>query len=111
VKRLARLVALAGALALGWFLLGARPRDVTLVYDVSAVPDATALEVDLRAGPTPIRHARLLVRRGEELRHPVRLKDGTYRLEWRVERPAGVLTGARNLDVQGDQTVVLPLGR
>jgi hypothetical protein len=111
VKRFARLVALAGALALGWFLLGARLRDVTLVYDVSAVPDATALEVDLRAGPTLVRHARLQVHRGEELRHPVKLKEGAYQLDWRLERPAGAVTGGRTLDVQGDETIVLPLGR
>jgi hypothetical protein len=111
VKRLARLLALAGALGLGWFLLGARLRDVTLVYDLSAVPDATALEVDLRAGPTLVRHARLSVRPGAELRHPVRLKEGTYRLDWRLERPEGALAGTRALDVEGDQTIVLTLGR
>ena len=111
MKRFARLVALVGALALGWFLLGARPRDVTLVYDVSGVPDATAHEVDLKVGPTLVRHARLLVRRGEEVRHPVRLKEGSYRLDWRLERPGGALTGAQNLEVEGDQTIVLPIGR
>lgn len=111
MKRLARLVALVGALALGWYLLGARPRDVTLVYDVSGAPDATALEVDLRVGPTLVRHARLAVRGGGELRHAVRLKEGTYRLDWRLERPGGALTGDRTLDVEGDQTIVLPLVR
>ncbi len=111
MKRLARLVALAGALALGWFLLGARLRDVTLVYDVSSAPDATAVEVDVRAGPTLVRHARLLVRPGEQLRHPVKLKEGTYRLDWRLERPSGPESGSRPLEVDGDQTIVLSLGR
>jgi hypothetical protein len=81
------------------------------VYDVSSVPDATALEVDLKVGPTLVRHARLLVRRGEDLRHPVRLKEGSYQLDWRLERPGGALTGVRTLEVEGDQTIVLPLGR
>jgi hypothetical protein len=111
VKRFARLVLFAGALALGWYLLGARPRDLTLVYDVSAVPDATALEVDLRAGPTVVRHARIQVHRGEQVRHPVRLREGGYELDWRLERPAGAVTGGRHLEVEGDQTIVLPLGR
>jgi hypothetical protein len=111
VRRLARPLALAAALGLGWYLLGARPRELTLVYDVSAVPDATALEVDLRAGPTVVRHARIQVHRGEQVRHPVRLKEGGYELAWRVERPSGVVAGGRHLEVEGDQTIVLPLGR
>lgn len=110
MSRFARLVALVGALGLGWFLLGARLRDVTLVYDVSAVPDATAVEVDLRAGTALVRHARIRVGPGAQVRHAVRLKDGSYLLAWRLERPAGALTGARNVDVEGDQTIVLPLG-
>lgn len=111
MKRLARLLALAGALGLGWFLLGARLRDVTLVYDLSAVPDATAVEVELRAGPTLVRHARMQVHPGEQVRHPVHLKEGGYELAWRLERPSGAVTGARHLAVEGDQTIVLPLGR
>jgi hypothetical protein len=111
VKRLARLVALAGALALGWFLLGARLRDVTLVYDLSSAPDASAVEIDVRAGPTLVRHARLAVRPGEQLRHPVKLKEGLYRLDWRIERASGAESGSRPLEIDGDQTIVLPLGR
>lgn len=111
MKRAARLVALLGALGVGWLLLGARPREVVLVYDVSAAPDATALEIDLRSGADLVRHARLQVRPGEQLRHPVQLRDGSYDLAWRLERPAGPSKGARTLAVAGDQTIVLPLGR
>lgn len=111
MKRLARLVALVGAIGLGWLLLGARPRDVTLVYDTSAAPDATALEVDVRAGARLLRHAELLVRPGEQLRHAVRLEDGTYRVDWRLERPSGAVTGTRSVQVEGDETIVLPVGR
>lgn len=111
MKKLARLVALVGALGLGWLLLGARPRDVTLVYDTSAVPGATALDVDVRAGSKVLRRARIVVRPGEQIRHPVRLEDGTYELDWRLEGPAGPVSGTRSLDVTGDETVVLTLGR
>ena len=111
MRRAARLVALLGAVAVGWFLLGARPRDVVLVYDASAVPDATAVEVDVRQGGTLIRHARILLHPGEPARHPVRLRDGIYDLAWRVERPSGPVTGERQLDIDADQTIVLPLAR
>lgn len=111
MRRFARLVALAGALALGWYLLGSRPRDVTLVYDLSSAPDVTAVEVDVRAGPTVVRHALIKVHPGEQVRHAVRLREGTYELGWRLQRPAGALSGVRTLEVAGDQTIVLPLGR
>jgi hypothetical protein len=111
VRFAARLVALLGAALVGWLLLGARPRDVVLVYDVSAAPDATALEVDLRSGGALVRHARILLRPGEQARHPVRLRDGSYALAWRIERPGGPLAGERTVEVDGDATVVLPLGR
>ena len=111
MKRSARLVALVGAVLIGWFLLGSRPPEVLLVYDVSARPEATALEVDLRSAGAVVRHARLQVRAGEQVRHPVRLRDGSYALAWRLELPSGPLRGERTLDVDGDQTIVLPLGR
>jgi hypothetical protein len=111
VKRVARLVALVGAIAVGWFFLGARPHDVVLVYDASGVPGATAVEVDLRQRGALVRHARILLHPGEQARHPVRLHGGAYELAWRVERPSGAVTGERRLDVDADQTIVLPLGR
>jgi hypothetical protein len=111
VKRAARLLALLGAVGVGWLLLGARPREVVLVYDVSSAPDATAVEVDLRREGAVVRHARILLHRGEQARHQVQLQDGTYELAWRLERPIGALSGERTLSVGGDQTIVLPLGR
>lgn len=112
MKRWARLIALVGAALVGWFLLGARPRDVVLVYDVSSAPEATALEVDLRsAAGTVLRHARIQLRPGEQARHPVRLRDGSYALDWRLDRPSGALAGERTIAVDGDETIVLPLGR
>lgn len=111
MKRAARLVALLGALGVGWLLLGSRPRDVTLVYDTSAVPGATAVEVAVRAGPKVLRRARIVVPPGGQVRHPVRLEDGSYELDWRLEAPAGVVSGTRAIDVAGDETIVLTLGR
>ena len=112
MKRWARLVALVGAVLVGWFLLGARPHDVVLVYDVSSAPDATAVEVDLRsAAGSLLRHARIRLHAGEQARHPVRLRDGSYELAWRLDRPSGALAGERTIDVAGDETIVLSLGR
>jgi hypothetical protein len=111
VKRIARLVALPGALAVGWLLLGVRPRDVVLVYDLSTTPDATAVEVELRSDGALVRRARMPVRPGEQVRHAVKLRDGGYDLSWRVERPSGASTGARTIEVGGDETIVLALGR
>jgi hypothetical protein len=109
-RHVARLVALLGAVAVGWLLLDARPRDVVLVYDLHAAPDATALEVELRSGGAPVRRARLRVEAGRETRHAVRLRDGTYALAWRLERPAGAVHGERELVVAGEGTIVLSLG-
>mgnify|MGYP001374519593 CR=1 FL=1 len=69
MRRPARLLALVGAALLGWFLLGSRPHDVVLVYDVPPAGGATALEVDLRSGGALVRHARLVVHPGEQARH------------------------------------------
>jgi len=110
VRSAARLVALLGAVGLGWFLLRAGAHDVVLVYDLARVPDATALEVDLRTDAGVVRHARITLRHGEPVRHPVRLPDGAYVLRWRLERPGGPLAGERRLEIQEDQQIVLALG-
>lgn len=115
-RALARLVGIAGALAIGWFLLGARPRDVVLVYDVSAVPGAAALEVEIRRGGELVRDAHLRLDPGAQARHAVRLSDGTYQLAWwlapeviHLHGPGGIAHGEREIVVAGDGTIVLPL--
>jgi hypothetical protein len=110
LRPVARIVALLGAVGVGWFLLEARPRDLVLVYDLSRDPAATALEVEIRARGELVRRARLAIAPGEQVRHPVRLRDGTYALAWRVERPTGPRAGERELVVDGEGTIVLPLG-
>jgi hypothetical protein len=110
VKAAARWIVLLGIVGLGWYLFQAGQRSVVLVYDVAAVPDATALEVDLRSDAHVLRHARIVVHRGEQIRHAMRLRDGSYVVAWRLERPGVALTGERALEVQEDGTIVLPLG-
>ena len=109
-KPLARLVALLGAIAVGWFVFSRAPRDVVLVYDV-AVPGASALEVDLRRGDALVRHAEFRLHGGGEVRHAVRLPEGEYALAWRVAAPGGARTGERAVEVTEAGTIVLPLGR
>ena len=111
VRRAVRLLAVLGAVGVGWLLLGARPRDVVLVYDLSSAPGATALDVEIRSGREVARRAQLRVRSGEQLRHPVRLRPGAYAIAWRAERrDAAPFSGERELVVTGDETIVLPLG-
>jgi hypothetical protein len=95
----------------GWVLLDTRPRDVVLVYDVRSVPDATALDVEIRSGGELVRRARLRIDPGRQALHPTRLREGTYVLAWRLERPDGAVTGEREIVVEDEGTIVLPLGR
>ena len=106
-----RLLALVGAVGAGWLLFEKRPQELVIVYDVSSSPDATALEVELRAAGELVRHARIALGTGAQVRHPVRLREGSYVLAWRLERPTGPLAGERTLEIAGEQTIVLPLGR
>jgi hypothetical protein len=110
LKRIARLVAVVGAVALGWLLLGRGPKDVVLVYDLG-VRDATALEVALRRGGEVVRRAELRPDREGRVRHALRLPEGEYVLAWRVATPAGPRQGERPLDVRESGTIVLPIGR
>jgi hypothetical protein len=109
VRRITRLLVLLGVVGLGWFVFQSGRRDVVLVYDVSAVPDATSLEVDVRSEGHVLRHARIVVHRGEQIRHEMKLRDGPYVVAWRLERPGAPLTGERTLDVREDGQIVLPL--
>jgi hypothetical protein len=108
MKRLARLVAVLGAVGVGWLLLGDRPRDVELVYDLSEVPEAAELRIAIGRGPTRLREARF-PNPGARARHRVRLTDGEYVLAWSLDGPAGSLRGDRPLEVSGEQTIVLRL--
>lgn len=108
----ARLVAILGAVLVGGLLWRAAPHDVTLVYDVSRVPGATAVEVTLSRDGATYRRAELAVAGGGagQARHDVSLPDGAYRLDFQVATPAGKVSGSRDLEVREAGTIVLPLG-
>jgi hypothetical protein len=109
VKRAARLVALAGAAALGLFLCRSTARDVVLVYDLRAFPPPAGLVVRLEKDGALVREARFSSP-GVQVRHAMKLTDGTYHLRYAVDRgPDGALRGERDLRISESQTIVLSL--
>jgi hypothetical protein len=109
VRSAARLLAVLGALGVGLFLYRSAPRDVVLVYDLSRLSGTRSLEVVLRRGHEVIRRAAFPSPAGQ-VRHAVRLGDGEYQLEYRLEGPSGPIQGSRTITVAGAQTIALPLG-
>jgi hypothetical protein len=110
VRRAARLLALLGAVALGFFLFRSSTREVVLVYDLAGAPGVRALEVVLQRDGKVVRRARFEAP-AAQVRHPVRLTDGSYRLGYRVETPGEPLQGERTFTVTEAGTIVLALGR
>ncbi len=108
----ARLVAVLGVVAVAWLLLGGGPKDVTVVYDVSSVPGARALEVEVARGGEVLRRAEFrLSGRDVRVEHRLRLPEGDYVLRGRIEAPGGPVPFERPLEVREAGTVVLALGR
>jgi hypothetical protein len=112
VKLAARLAGILGAVAIAWMLFGHAPKDVTLVYDVSAMPDARALEVEVVRGTEVLRHAEFALagRRGR-VEHALRLPEGDYLLRGHIVGPAGATAFERPVEVREPGTIVLTLGR
>jgi hypothetical protein len=111
VRNAARLVLLAGGAAIGFWLLRASPRDVTLVYDVSGQPRATSLEVEIRRGGEVMRRAELRLAPGAtQVRHDVRLREGDYVVALRASGPSGGTTIERPLEIRESGMIVLSLG-
>jgi hypothetical protein len=111
LRALARVVALAGAVALGAYLFRSWPRDVTLVYDLGGLPGASEVEVEIRRGGETVRFARIRIPPAAgPLRHPVRLPDGPYQILARVELPRGPVLLSSAFEVDGDGAVPLRLG-
>ncbi len=107
MKALARVVLLLGAVGVGALLFRAAPREVTLVYGLPPGEAPARLEVDIRRGGDLVRHAEIRVPGGaREVRHPVRLPDGEYRVVVR----AGSAVFERDVTVTEAGTIVLPLG-
>ena len=88
MKGALRLLLLLGFAAIGLFFLGRMPRDVTLVYDLEEPEAVRAVEVDVRRGVEPLRHAEYRFPDGapQQIRHDVKLPDGTYDVALRVSR-------------------------
>ncbi len=113
MKLAARVVAVLGTVAVAWLLFGHAPKDVTLVYDVSAVPRARVLEVDVLRDGEVLRHSefRLAASDRGRTRHELKLPEGDYLLRGRIDAPGGATPFERPLEVRESGTIVLPLGR
>lgn len=110
MRAAARIVALAGGVALALFLFRSNPREVVLVYDLAGVPGPSSLEVVISKGSEVVRRA-TFPKPDPLVRHPVRLTDGSYHLDYRLQSPSGTRTGGRDIEVLEAQTIVLPIGR
>ncbi len=113
MKVAARAVGILGAVAVAWLLLGRGPKDVTLVYDVSSVPDARAVEIEVVRGGEVLRRSEFHLWPSDHGRvvHRVKLPKGAYVLRGRIEGRSGATTFEKPLDVEEEGTIVLPLGR
>ncbi len=111
----ARVVGVAGAAAVAWLLFEGGPKDVTLVYDASGVPQARAVEVDVLRNGEILRHSefRLAATDHGRASHALKLPEGDYLLRGRVEGPAGAgsVPFEKPLEVHEAGTIVVPLGR
>jgi hypothetical protein len=91
VKGALRLLLLIGFGAVGLYFLKGVPRDVTLVYDLPDPGQVRMLEVDVVRDDVPLRHAEYRFPGGapRQVRHDVRLPDGSYEVRIRVSRGEG----------------------
>lgn len=91
MKGALRLLLLLGFAAVGLYFLRALPRDVTLVYDLEEPVGVRALEVDVRRGDAAVRHAEYRFPDGApaQIRHEMKLVDGSYEVVVRVRRSTG----------------------
>ncbi len=111
MRQAARVVAILGAVAVAWLLIGRTPKEVTLVYDLSAAPDAQVLEVEVVRGADVLRRAEFrLAGRGGRVEHTMKLREGEYLLRGRIDTPSGPRPFQRPLEVREAGTIVLPLG-
>ena len=111
MKQAARLLFLAGAVAIGLFLVRAAPRDVTLVYDVSG-SGSRALEVDIEKAGVAVRRAEFRVADGAraQVSHRVRLTDGDYLLRITVTSGGVSRRLEKPITVTESGTIVVAVG-
>jgi hypothetical protein len=109
MRSLARLVLLAGAVALAIFFFRAGPRDLTLVYGIDG-NGAGRLEVAIEKDGEVVRRAEFrLDGAGRTVSHRVRLTDGEYRVRALVVSGGPARTAERSIHVSEDGTIVIPL--
>jgi hypothetical protein len=108
VKLAARLLLLAGALVVGFQLLRGSPRSVTLIYVLGEAPPES-LEVAILRDGNLVRRAVFRTWASREQRHPIRLPDGDYQLQFRLVGLRGERAVERRLQISEDGTVVIPL--
>lgn len=108
MKAAARLLLLAGAVAVGLFLFRANPREVTLVYGLPG-GGARTVEVEILHGGEVLRRAELRVGPDGQARHTVRLPDGAYLLRLRIAGDGPPRQVERPLAVSESGPVVIPL--
>ena len=101
-----RLVALLGAAGLAVFLYRSSPRELVLVYDLSGTTAPRSLEVTISRDGEVVRRADFPTP-AMQVRHRMRLPDGRYRIDYRLDEVDGVLEGGRDLVVSEPETVVL----
>jgi hypothetical protein len=112
VKGALRLLLLLGFAAVGLFFLGAMPRNVTFAYVLRDPADVRAVEVEIRRPDGVLRHAEYRFPAGApaQVRHEVRLPDGTYEVVVRVSRANGVVRRSRlPVVVSESGPIVLPI--
>ncbi len=111
MKALARLLFIAGAVAIGLFLLRAAPRDVTLVYAVDG-SGARALGVDIEKAGETVRRAEFRLAGGAaaQVSHRVRLTDGQYVLHLTLSIGGAARRMDRSITVSESGTIVIPIG-
>ena len=107
----ARLLFLAGAVAIGLFLVRAAPREVTLVYEVSG-SGSRALEVDIEKAGVAVRRAEFRVAEGAraQVSHRVRLTDGDYVVRATLASHGSTRHVDRTIHVSESGPIVIPLG-
>jgi hypothetical protein len=108
VKVAARLLAVLGAVGLGLFLFRHNPREVVLVYDLAGVAEPRDLQVTILRGAEVMRRAEF-PSPPSQVRHAVRLPDGSYRVDYRVDARGGAVQGERQLTISEGGTIVLSL--
>jgi hypothetical protein len=107
-RPVARLVLLAGGVAIALLWFRGAPKDVVLVYGLGEAP-AESVDVEIARGPEVVRRAWLKASDANP-RHEVKLPAGDYVVRVRIAAPGRPEVRAeRPISVRESETIVLPL--